>query len=119
MRRILITGGREWKDKQAIWDALILHGPGIVVHGACRGADTLADEAAKSLGLPTEPHPANWYPLGRYDRAAGNKRNAEMVALGADICLAFPDPTSRGTWNCVNIAKRAGIEVVVHHQRPK
>jgi hypothetical protein len=113
VKRILITGGRDWKDSNLIRQALLENGPGIVVHGACRGADTLANDAAQALGWPTEAHPANFYPLGKYDRAAGNKRNAKMVALGADICLAFPDPQSKGTWNCVNLAKRAKIEVLV------
>jgi hypothetical protein len=34
-----------------------------------------------------------------------------MVDLGADLCLAFPMPRSRGTWDCVRRAKKAGIVV--------
>lgn len=42
---------------------------------------------------------------------AGPRRNAYMVSLGADICLAFPLPGSRGTRNCMRLARQAGIDV--------
>jgi hypothetical protein len=53
-----------------------------------------------------EPHPGDWHQHGR---ATGPIRNAEMVATGADICLAFPGDDSVGTWDCVKKAARAGI----------
>lgn len=34
-----------------------------------------------------------------------------MVDLGADVCLAFMNPGSKGTKNCVDKAIKAGIEV--------
>ena len=37
----------------------------------------------------------------------------EMAQAGADLCLAFPLGESRGTWNCVNECKKAGIPVKV------
>jgi hypothetical protein len=36
-----------------------------------------------------------------------------MVSLGADICLAFPQPGSKGTWDCARKAADAGIPVVL------
>jgi len=98
-------------------------GPGkhVIVHGACpTGADKMADDFAKYHDLSIDPHPADWNRLGR---AAGPLRNAEMVALGADICLAFigncssprchrPEPhPSHGATHCANLAERAGIPV--------
>lgn len=59
-------------------------------------------------GLPVEAHPADWRSCGR---AAGLIRNQRMVDLGADLCLAFPLGESRGTWDCVARARKAGIEV--------
>lgn len=35
-----------------------------------------------------------------------------MVDLGADLCLAFPLPDSRGTKDCMARAKKAGIKVI-------
>jgi len=61
-----------------------------------------------------EVHRADWK---KYGRAAGPIRNKQMVELGADLCLAFPDHPkghgSRGTWNCVKLAQQAGIPVLV------
>lgn len=113
--RILITGYREWSDDCTVYEALrhyaSLHDPAeiTVVHGAATGADTLADRAARRLGMLTEPHPADWQAHGKW---AGPKRNKEMVALGADVCLAFPAANSRGTLGCMREARDAGIPVI-------
>lgn len=138
--RILVTGSRDWKNWREVYrvlndvcDEFDLnyasddHGNTLpdpsklkVVHGACpTGADHWVDQWAVSncnLGL-SEPHPADWS-LGR---SAGPKRNAEMVALGADLCLAFIGPCtsprcsieephdSHGASGCADLAERAGI----------
>jgi hypothetical protein len=112
--RILVTGARAWTDRAAIERAL-LDAAGdradvVVVHGAAVGADTIAGELAVALGWRVEAHPADWAKGGR---RAGPRRNREMVEAGADVCLAFPGPESRGTWDCVRRARRAGIPVVV------
>lgn len=57
-----------------------------------------------------EAHPADWK---RHGKAAGMIRNREMVALGADLCIAFPLPQSKGTFGCIREAEKAGIEVQV------
>ena len=57
-----------------------------------------------------EGHPAEW----RGGRLCGPERNAHMVSLGADLCLAFPLPSSRGTRNCMRLAREAGIPVYVY-----
>lgn len=42
-------------------------------------------------------------------------RNQRMVdaAEPGDHCLAFPDPESRGTWDCVRRARARGLRVFV------
>jgi hypothetical protein len=122
--RVLVTGSRNWTDPQAIADALtdVLEPrptPGIpvLVHGGARGADRLADQIWRDFiqhGLdlhPPEVHRADWE---RYGRRAGIVRNAEMIAAGAAVCLAFPIGESRGTRHCMQLAEKAGIPVVVH-----
>lgn len=126
--RVIVTGSRTWLDGAFIvekLDAIHVEHPGMVlVHGACKqGADAVADRWAIRRGLPDEQverHPAEWR---RFRGAAGYKRNAEMVALGADICLAFialcrkpdcdepPMPHgSHGATHCAEIADEAGID---------
>lgn len=128
MIRILVTGSRTWTDEDTVRGAFAqvvsIHGPEnvTIVHGACpRGADALADEIATGwTGLTVERHPADW---DRHGKAAGFRRNAEMVDAGADICLAFigpcskrgcPDPGphgSHGASHTAALAERAGIPV--------
>lgn len=112
--RILITGSRDWDDQGLIADqihtAQFFYGEDlVVVHGSCpRGADQIADEWAAVLGIEVERHAADWDSLGR---RAGFVRNAEMVALGADVCLAFIRNGSKGATHCADLAEKAGIPV--------
>ena len=121
-RRILVTGSRAWTDHEAIQDALALawadlgrNPRTVLVQGECHlgGADGIAAHIWRSWGLPVEGHPAEMGPNGH---VLGPKRNAHMVSLGADLCLAFPLPSSRGTKNCVRLAREAGIPVRVYAQ---
>ncbi|GGW15803.1 hypothetical protein GCM10018980_51480 [Streptomyces capoamus] len=117
--RILVTGSRTWTDVGAIQKALAKAVEAIpadrqiiVVHGACpNGADAIADQWARQYGATVERHPANWRPNGVLDRAAGYRRNAEMVLSGADLCLAFIRNISPGATHCAATAERAGIPV--------
>lgn len=128
MIRILVTGSRTWTDEDTIRTAfaqvISQHGPEnvTVVHGACpRGADALADEVATGwTGVTVERHPADWQSFGK---AAGYRRNREMVRSGADVCLAFiaecarpgcrrPRPHgTHGAAHCAELAELAGIPV--------
>lgn len=130
--RVLVTGSRDWDDVTtigaAIEQAVIDAGtrPVLVVHGDCpSGADRHADHYArwmrgKGVNIDVEPHAADWLIHGR---AAGPRRNAAMVRLGADICLAFIGPCtkpscrrprphgSHGATDCADRAEAAGITV--------
>ncbi len=114
--RLLVTGSRDWTDRDAVeheieaverrygWDYAGL----VLVHGAARGLDKIAASVCNGRGWAIEAHPASW---GVQGLAAGKLRNSEMVARGADLCLAFPLPGSKGTWDCVQKAHAAGIPV--------
>jgi hypothetical protein len=118
--RVLVTGSRDWDDVTtigaAIEQALIDAGqrPVLVVHGACpSGADRHADHYArwmrgKGCSIDVEQHPANWQINGK---RAGFIRNAHMVNLGADLCLAFIKDGSRGASHTAALAEQAGIPV--------
>jgi hypothetical protein len=111
--RVLVTGDRHWYClplAEAIVTRLkAKHGPALlVVHGAANGVDSAFADACLSLGVDQEPHAADWETHGR---AGGPIRNSAMVALGADVCLAFsPDlAKSHGTRDCSRKAIAAGI----------
>ena len=117
--RILVTGSRDWTDRLTIRNALAqaFRDLGedeftVLVQGECHlgGADQIAAEVWRCWGFPVEGHPAGIGPDGH---VLGPERNAHMVSLGADLCLAFPLPSSRGTRNCMWLAREAGIEVRV------
>lgn len=118
MKRLLVTGSREWKDElvvarevYAAWRELSPHTlPGLttLVHGGATGADTIAGRFAHCWGWPVEVHAADW---NRYGKRAGYVRNAEMVNLGADLCVAFILDGSKGATMCADLAEKAGIPV--------
>ena len=106
---MLVTGSRTWTDTATIRDALAQQwgdGAAVLVSGACpRGADRLAEACWTRWGGQVERHPADW---DRHGRAAGFQRNADMVAAGADVCLAFIRDGSRGA-TATNSSRRAGV----------
>jgi hypothetical protein len=94
----------------------------VVIHGAAPGADTEAEHwALTSILVQVIPCPADWDGEGK---AAGPKRNERMLRLLLALrdcryeiaVVAYPLPGSRGTWDLVNRAKRAGVTVHVHEQ---
>jgi hypothetical protein len=109
--RVLVTGSRTWIDEQAIAEALATHwhdGNALLVTGACpRGADEIAERIWRSRGGLVERHPAEW----QTGRDAGMRRNAAMVGLGADVCLAFIRDGSPGATHAARLAEQAEIPV--------
>jgi hypothetical protein len=107
MRTILFTGGRDYANRARVRAVLEDLQPELVIHGAGRGADTLVDEVARELGFPVAAFPADWE---RYGRAAGPKRNREMLDQEPVLVVAFPG--GRGTTGTVSEAVRRGIRVL-------
>ena len=116
-RRVLVTGSRTWADTAAIRDALAAvwgDGTGVLVSGACpTGADQLAEQCWTQWGGRVERHPAAW---DRHGRGAGFRRNAAMVAAGADVCVAFIRNGSRGASHTAQLAEAAGITTRLHER---
>jgi hypothetical protein len=117
--RLLVTGSRDFTDYETVrleighvlTGLMAERGPYpsiVVVHGAARGADALAERAAREFRIGTEPHAADW---AGYGKSAGYIRNAAMVSLGADLCVAFykQGAGNKGTDHCARQAEAAGI----------
>jgi hypothetical protein len=115
--KILVTGSRDWTDARsielemfrALYETKTTFSEAVLIHGACpTGADALADAYARATGMHIIRRPADWE---RYGKRAGFLRNAELVDLGPDVCLAFIRSKSRGATMTANLAEKAGIEV--------
>lgn len=117
--RVLITGSREWTDALFIQHTLQTWrrengNPKVtLVSGACpRGADKFCEDLAEGLfGWEVERHPAEW---DKYGPRSGYKRNAEMVALGADVCFAFIKDESKGATHTARLAHKKGIKTIIN-----
>jgi len=112
--KVLITGSREWKDRQAIFR--VLYGfpkDTIIINGDCRGADKLSTEVAQELGFDVHSYPADWDNLGK---AAGPLRNRAMLLQEEpDLVIAFHSniKESKGTKDMCQYAKSQGVPVVL------
>jgi len=118
--RVLACGSRTFEDQAKVWkaldDLLNLSLTGVtIIHGAARGADSLAAEWAGSRRCPVEAFPADWK---KYGKRAGYVRNRQMLDEGnPDLVLAFVDKPlheSRGTKMMVDIARMAGVMAKVY-----
>lgn len=123
--RLIVTGARGWPESHAgyIEAKLARHIAQadistdraiIVVHGACPfgGADLWAHRwCDPEWGTVPEPHPAEYNHRGMI---LGPQRNMKMIKLGANMCVGFPAPGSRGTTHCMRKAREAGILTFEH-----
>lgn len=109
--KILVCGGRDYKDEHTVNRILNLvhEKKGIfeIIHGAARGADTLAAKWAERNNIHCLDFPANW---DKYGKRAGAIRNHRMLKEGApDAVVAFPGGS--GTKHMVKLAQKAGVPV--------
>ena len=109
--RILVCGGRNWKNIDTISDELDVletkHGIDVVIEGDARGVDGIAGDWAFVHRITNLKFPADWKTHGK---AAGVIRNQQMLDEGKpDLVVAFPG--GRGTADMVRRAEKAGVEV--------
>lgn len=111
--RVLVCGGRDYSDKARVFAVLDHYnaesgGFAALIHGAARGADSLAGEWAEARGVPVLAFPADWNAHGR---AAGYIRNAQMIGEGKPtLVVAFPG--GRGTRNMIQQSRDCRVPVL-------
>lgn len=119
--RVVVTGSREWTAGGPVRDALtacVERCRSIVVgHGAAKGLDMIVAGCAATIATGygndsyVQSYPADWTTNGR---SAGPLRNQRMLdSVRPDIVLAFPLPSSTGTWDCVRRALAMRVPVAV------
>ena len=114
--RVLVTGGRDYPDRQAVFLRLatcrqeaVRNGLKlIVIHGDCpTGADHWAALWCRREDIDERRYRAQW---NLYGRSAGPRRNQRMLdEEQPDLVLAFPG--GRGTADLVRRAATAGVLV--------
>ena len=109
--KLLACGGRYYVNRDRLFatlDAIHARTPvTLLIHGAARGADSLAKDWAVSRLIPHEAHHADWSKHG-FD--AGPLRNAKMLTRAPALVVAFPG--GKGTAHMVRIARGVGVEVL-------
>jgi len=108
---ILVCGGRTYNNKDKVNEVLSsIHKEKpitVLIHGAAKGADTLAGYWARENNIKEKQYPALWNTHGK---AAGIMRNQKMLDDNkVDLVIAFPG--GKGTADMVERAKKANIEV--------
>jgi len=99
--RVLVCGGRDYRDEEHIHNVLDGLSIQTLIHGAAPGADSIAVGWAVKRGIPTIGYHAMWKEFGK---AAGPMRNQKMLDDGKpDLVVAFPG--GRGTKDMVTRAR--------------
>lgn len=113
MNKVIIAGGRDFKDYELLKGKLNIYLSNLenitIVSGGANGADLLGEQYAKEKGLELVIFPADW---NTYGKAAGPVRNRQMAEY-SDYLIAFWDGKSKGTYNMINTAEELGLKIKI------
>jgi predicted Rossmann fold nucleotide-binding protein DprA/Smf involved in DNA uptake len=101
--KIAIVGSRSFQDYGLLLETMARHKPSAIVSGGAKGADILAERYAREIDIDCIVFKPDWK---RYGRAAGPKRNKQIVEA-SDLIIAFWDGKSRGTYSTITLATKA------------
>lgn len=109
--KLLVCGGRFYNNyeylNEQLWKLHTADPIDLLIHGAAKGADSLAGRWAREVGVQEVICPANWTKLGK---RAGYVRNAAMLHLQPNVVLAFSG--GKGTDMMKKLAREAGVHVM-------
>jgi hypothetical protein len=112
--RIIIAGGRDFKDFELMKDKLDKLLPLgrlriTVLSGRANGADKLGERYAHLRNLNIDYYPARW---DIYGIRAGFMRNEEMAGKATHL-FAFWDGKSKGTKHMIDTARKKGLVTII------
>lgn len=106
--RIVVTGGRNYANYEALFAALDRMQPVAIATGCAAGADALVRLWCIHRGRDCAMFAADWK---KYGRSAGPRRNRAMLdEFMPDVVIAFKG--GRGTEDCIRAAQDRGIPVL-------
>ena len=115
--KVIYCGGRTYADYKRVSEVIATMNPSHIVHGAAKGADSLAGRYAREHSIKCTAYPAQWRKkdprTGRTftDIRAGIDRNKQMLhAAKPDYVVAFPGGT--GTRHMADYARANGYRVI-------
>jgi hypothetical protein len=129
MKLLIGSGSRDYKSPRFIRtifkDLLTEFGMDFeYYHGGQVGFDQYSDFVLRRFGFPytrITPFYADW---DRYDKAAGPIRNKLMLDTGLEkyarediLVVAFPLPSSIGTYRMVEYAQEMHVETRIYKER--
>lgn len=106
--RLLVCGGRDYSNREALFSFMDLIKPSVVIQGGATGADRLAAEWATEKDVYLITFEASWSEFGK---SAGPRRNRRMLTEGKpDLVAAFPG--GAGTEDMIKAALDARVMVM-------
>lgn len=118
-RRILVSGGRDFDEKEVIFSwldkAFSFGGVEVIIEGGCpTGADKIAREWAYRNSVPCYTYHANW---NLHEKKAGPVRNGYMLSHSKPThVLGFAG--NKGTADMIKKARKAGVETHTYGENP-
>lgn len=107
--KIIVTGGRNYSNKEMVWIVLDSLKPTEIIHGGASGADQLASRYAIERKINQKTYRADW---DRYGKSAGPIRNQLMISENKDADLVVAFPGGLGTSGCIRIARSVALPVL-------
>lgn len=116
MKKIAIVGSRDFKRRETIEEFMSNLKNVEIVTGGAHGVDKIAEQIAKTLGLPVtifKPDFSNGYNVAEY-----HKRNRKIAEYADEIHIFWHKPTP-GSMSTLSFAKELNKAYFIHVIRGK
>lgn len=104
-----IIGSRTFNDYAFLKSVCRQYDITAVISGGAIGADSLGEQYAQEMNIPTTIFKPDW---DKYGRRAGVIRNKDIIE-NADIVIAFWDGVSRGTGHSIKLSQKLNKKTII------